>query len=345
MKAVYLTAPGCFATRQVPDPEPGGPDDVLLKMQAVGVCGSDLHYFRTGRIGSQVLAEPWIMGHECTAVVAQVGSGVTGLEPGDRVAVDPLIACGRCDQCLSGRVHTCRSQHFLGCPGQQQGCMCELLVMPSACCFRVPRELSVAAAVMVEPLAIGLHAQRLLGDASGMAIGVLGAGPIGLCVLGALQSAGAGAIAVTDRLRYRLDMAHAQGATSAHDVISSNATAEIMAQHPAGLDAVFDCSGEQAALDQAITLLKPGGTLLIVGIPEVDQVSFDINLLRRKEITIKNVRRQNDCTADAIELLQSGKINLDPVVTHHFDVSESQTAFDLVARYQGGVAKALIHFG
>jgi L-iditol 2-dehydrogenase len=344
MKAAYLTAPGRFATREVPDPEPGGPGDVLLQMQAVGVCGSDLHYFRTGRIGSQVLTEPWIMGHECTAVVAQVGSAVTGLEPGDRVAVDPLIACGRCDQCLSGRVHTCRSQHFLGCPGQQQGCMCEFLVMPSACCFRVPGELSVGAAVMVEPFAIALHAQRLLGDAAGMAVGVLGAGPIGLCVLGALQLAGAHSVAVTDRLRYRLDLAHAQGATSTHDVARSNAAAEILAQHPAGLDAVFDCSGDQGALNQAITLLKPGGTLIIVGIPEADQISLDINLMRRKELTIKNVRRQNDCTADAIELLQSGKLNLDPVVTHHFDLSESQTAFDLVASYQKGVAKALIHF-
>jgi L-iditol 2-dehydrogenase len=344
MKAVYLTAPGRFETREVPDPQPGGPGDVLLQMQAVGVCGSDLHYFRTGRIGSQILTDPWIMGHECTAVVAQVGSDVKGLEPGDRVAVDPLIACGRCDQCRSGRSHTCRSQRFLGCPGQQQGCMCQFLVMPSACCFRVPRELSVGAAVMVEPFAIALHAQRLLGEAARMEIGVLGAGPIGLCVLGALQLAGARSVAVTDRLRYRLDLAHAQGATSTHDVERSNATAEILAQHPAGLDAVFDCSGEQEALNQAITLLKPGGTLLIVGIPEADQVSFDINLLRRKEITIKNVRRQNDCTADAINLLQGGKLNLDPVITHHFDVSESQTAFDLVARYQSGVAKALIHF-
>ncbi len=344
MKAVYLTAPGCFATREVPDPEPGGPGDVLLQMQAVGVCGSDLHYFRTGRIGSQVLTDPWIMGHECTGVVAQVGSAVTGLAPGDRVAVDPLIACGRCDQCLSQRSHTCRSQRFLGCPGQQHGCMCEFLVMPSACCFRVPAQLSTGAAVMVEPFAIALHAQRLLGDATGMAIGILGAGPIGLCVLGALKLAGAASIAVTDKLAYRVAMARNQGATSSHDVSGSDIAAELLAQHPAGLDAVFDCSGEQAALDQAITLLKPGGTLLIVGIPEADRVSFDINLMRRKELTVKNVRRQNDCTAHAIELLSSGKLDLDPVVTHHFELSESQTAFDLVASYQGGVGKALIHF-
>jgi L-iditol 2-dehydrogenase len=344
VKAVYLTAPGQFVTRQVPDPELTGSSDVLLETQAVGVCGSDLHYYRTGRIGNQVLTEPWIMGHECTAIVKQVGGAVSGLKAGDRVAVDPLIACGRCDQCRGGRVHTCRQQRFLGCPGQQHGCMAELLVMPSECCFRVPEQLSVGAAVMVEPFAIALHAQRLLGDTTDKAIGILGAGPIGLCVLGAVQLAGAGATHVTDVLDYRLELARRQGATSAHHVHDSDVVRDLLQQHPAGLDAVFDCSGEQAALDQAIALLKPGGTLLVVGIPELDRVSFDINLMRRKELSIRNVRRQNDCTADAIEILQSGKLDLNPVVTHHFELAQSQAAFELVSSYRDGVAKALVHF-
>src|SRR4051812_26937424 len=173
MKAVYLTAPGEFATRDVPDPQLERPGDVRLTLQAVGVCGSDLHYYRTGRIGSQVLTSPWVMGHECTAVVESVGSGVSGLKAGDRVAVDPLIACGRCDQCLAGRANTCRQQRFLGCPNQQHGCMCQLLVMPAECCFPVPPHLSRGAAVMVEPFAIALHSQRLWGDPAGKAIGIL----------------------------------------------------------------------------------------------------------------------------------------------------------------------------
>jgi L-iditol 2-dehydrogenase len=344
VKAVYLTQPGRFATRELPDPEIIQPDDVRLKVSAVGVCGSDLHYYRTGRIGSQVLTDPWIMGHECTAVVESVGSGVQDLAPGDRVAVDPLIACGRCDQCTSGRVNTCREQRFLGCPNQQQGCMCELLVMPSVCCHRVPKQLSVGAAVMVEPFAIALHAQRLWGDPAGKTIGILGAGPVGLCVLGALRLAGAAATAVTDRLAYRLDLARSLGATSTHHTERSDAVREILAAHPSGLDAVFDCSGEQAALDQAVGLLAPGGTLVVVGIPEVDRVSFDINALRRKEIDIINVRRQNDQTARAIEILGSGQLDLDPVVTHDFGRSESGAAFDIVANYRDGVSKALIHF-
>ncbi|HKO92157.1 MAG TPA: alcohol dehydrogenase catalytic domain-containing protein [Polyangiaceae bacterium] len=349
MKAVYLTKPGRLETRDAPDPRLNQPTDVLLELSAVGICGSDLHYFRTGRIGSAVLDQPWIMGHECAAVVAEVGSGVTGLCVGDRVAVDPLIACGRCDQCRSGRKHTCREQHFLGCPGQQQGCLCQRIVMPSECCFKVPDQLSVGAAVMVEPFAIALHARRLLGSAQGKHIGILGAGPIGLCMLAALQLDGPASLAITDPLGYRLEMARRLGATSVHLLPAGPSEGaalveEILGRCPAGLDAVFDCSGEQTALDQAASLLAPGGTLLIVGIPEISRVSFDINVLRRKELTLKNVRRQNDCTDLAVELLGSGRVQLDEVITHCFDLSESQAAFDLVANYRDGVAKALITF-
>jgi L-iditol 2-dehydrogenase len=351
MKAAYLTSPGRMATGHAPDPKLRQATDVLLELQAVGICGSDLHYFRTGRIGNQVLDAPWIMGHECTAVVAEVGAAVRGLAPGDRVAVDPLIACGRCDQCQSGRKHTCREQHFLGCPGQQQGCLCERLVMPSECCFRVPDQLSVGAAVMVEPFAIALHALNQLGPARGKHIAVLGAGPIGLCVLAALRWAGAASVALTDRLEYRLAMAESAGATSVHRVTQRPAEAakdtvaqELLAAHPAGLDAVFDCSGEQDALDQAATLLAPGGTLVIVGIPEASRVSFDINTWRRKELSVKNVRRQNECTDRAVELLGSGEIQLDAVITHRFELADTQAAFDLVANYREGVGKALITF-
>jgi L-iditol 2-dehydrogenase len=344
VRAVYLSAPRQFTAREVPDPELAAPTDVRLRLQAVGVCGSDLHYYRTGRIGNQVLSSPWIMGHECTAVVESVGSGVSGLSRGDRVAVDPLIACGSCDQCHAGRAHTCRNQRFLGCPNQQHGCMCELLVMPAACCFKVPETMSIGTAVMVEPFAIALHAQRLFGDVQGKIFGVLGAGPVGLCVLGALRLGGARAVAVTDRLAYRLDMATSLGAASRHHAERSDPVREISAAHPHGLDGVFDCSGEQSALDQAVALLAPGGSLVIVGIPEVDRVSFDINAMRRKEIGLINVRRQNDCTEQAVSLLARKALDLDPVVTHHFGLSESKDAFDVVANYRDDVEKALIHF-
>lgn len=344
MHGVYLVEPGRFRVQSLPEPRLGADDDVLIEMLGVGVCGSDMHYFKSGRIGPQVVEYPFILGHECAGVVREVGPAVKGLAPGDRVAVDPLVACGRCDQCRAGRANTCRQQRFLGCPNQQHGCMCELLVMPASCCFPVPEQLSAGAAVMVEPFAIALHAQRLWGSAEGAAVAVLGAGPVGLCVLGALRLAGASAVAVTDRLGYRLDMARSLGASSTHHVERSDVVREIERAHPNGVAAVFDCSGEQAALDQSLALLAPGGALVVVGIPETDRVSFDVNALRRKELRVINVRRQNECTHDAVELLGRGALDLDLVITHHFGLSESGPAFELVANYRDAVGKALIHF-
>jgi len=139
-------------------------------------------------------------------------------------------------------------------------------------------------------------------------------------------------------------MARAQGATSAHLALDGAASRDILRQHPHGLDVVFDCSGDQAALDEALELLSPGGALIIVGIPEADRVSFDINVMRRKELRIENVRRQNDRTAEAVELIGSGKVNLDSIITHDFEARDSSKAFDMVANYRDGAGKALIHF-
>jgi L-iditol 2-dehydrogenase len=269
---------------------------------------------------------------------------VTGLAPGDRVAVDPLVNCGHCDQCRAGRLNTCRAQRFLGCPGQLDGCMAERVVMPARCCFPVPQSFSLGAAVLVEPFAIALHATRLAGALQGLDVGVLGSGPIGLCVLAAARVAGAGSVLCTDRLDYRLRLADRLGASWSANAEQTNVVGEVSLSKPEGLDAVFECSGEPDALEQAVDLLKPGGTLLIAGIPESRRVSFDISHLRRKELTIKNVRRQNESTQHAIDVLAGGQVNLDPLVTHHFGFAESQSAFELVGGYDDGVVKALVHF-
>lgn len=346
MKAVFLTAPGTLTLQNIPEPHIDQPTDVRLRMQAVGICGSDIHYFKSGKIGDQIVQYPWIVGHECAAVVEEIGTAVTTLKPGDLVAVDPLVACDKCDQCLAGRRHTCRRQRFLGCPGQMQGCLAEYLVMPAACCFPVTPSLSLDAAALVEPLSIGVYVIALLQQrqAATTAIGILGCGPIGLCVMAAAQAAGLNTIFATEKLDYRLAVAKRLGATWTGNVEKNDVVAEILAQRPGGLDAVLDCSGDQAAFDQAIQLLKPGGIFLIVGIPESDRVSFDISRMRRNEIIIQNVRRQNECVVKAIELIESGKIPTAALVTHQFALSESQKAFATVAGYRDDVVKAVVRF-
>ncbi len=315
-------------------------------MQAVGICGSDIHYFKSGRIGDQIVQYPWITGHECAAIVAEVGTAVKTLKAGDAVVIDPLVACGKCDQCVAGRRHTCRNQRFLGCPGQMQGGLAEYLIMPEVCCFPVARGVSLYAAALAEPLSIGVYAIALMNQwqAKSAVIGVLGCGPIGLCVMTAAQAAGIETIYVTEKLDYRLAAASRLGATWTGNVEKTDVVAGILEQRPAGLDAVFDCSGDQQAFDQAIRLLKPGGAFFIIGIPETDRVSFDISLLRRKEIAIQNVRRQNECVQKAVELIASGKMRTEVLVTHRFALSQAQEAFETVASYRDGVVKAVIRF-
>jgi len=342
MKAVFLTGLRQMEMREAPAPRLSAPHDVLLRVDTLGVCGSDIHYYTQGRIGSAVVKFPQLLGHELAGTVQAVGPQVKTLKPGQRVAIDPLIACNECDQCRAGRPHTCRHQQFLGNPGQLPGALAEFLVMPDACCSPVPDALSDDDAAVVEPLSVGLYAAHLAQLPPTARVAILGSGPIGLCTLLSLHAHAPLPVYMTDLLDARLAVARTCGAAWTGNPRNENIVASIRAAEPLGVDAVFECAGEQETLDQGLELLKPGGTLLIVGIPEVDRVSFDINLLRRNELRIVNVRRQNHCVEPAIELITSGRINVRPLVTHHFSFAETRQAFELVSNKQDGVVKAII---
>jgi L-iditol 2-dehydrogenase len=328
----------------VPEPAVRMDTDVKIRMQAVGVCGSDVHYYTTGRIGSQVVQYPFPVGHEGAGYVTETGSAVQGLRAGDRVAIEPAMPCGACDQCLSGRPHTCRKLRFLGCPGQADGCLSEFIVMPQHSCIPFPEGMSFEQAAVSEPLAIGLYAIRLAGAVSGKRVAVLGSGPIGLSVLSAARLAGAEAVYMTDPIEERLSVARQSGATATFNPVREDVVTNIAAREPLLMDFVVECCGRQKALDQAIRLLKPGGTLLIVGIPSFSRFSFPVDDLRRKEIAIRNVRRQNGCDREAIRVIADGSVSVDHWITHRFPLEECREAFNLVADYRDGVVKAMIHF-
>jgi L-iditol 2-dehydrogenase len=343
MKAAYLTGLRQIEIREAPKPRSPGQREVLLRINTVGVCGSDMHYYTRGRIGAQVVQYPFIVGHECAATVVEAGAEGGSLRAGQRVAVDPLIACGECDQCRGGRRHTCRNQKFLGCPGQIEGALVEYLVLPADCCTPVPDSLDDDQVVVVEPLSIGVYAAQMAQLTPGARVGIVGAGPIGLCTLLAIRAQVKAAVYVTDLLDERLAVARACGADWTGNPRREDVLAAIRRPAPLGLDVVFECAGEQEALDQSAQLLKPGGALLVIGIPEVDRVSFDISLLRRHELRILNVRRQNDCVVPAIDLVAGRRVDVRPLVTHHFRLEETPRAFDLVSARRDGVVKAIIH--
>jgi len=342
MKAAFLIGLRQIEIREAPAPRLEGQREVLLRINTVGVCGSDMHYYTRGRIGAQVVQYPFIVGHECAATVVEAGGEVRSLRAGQRVAVDPLVACGQCDQCRGGRRHTCRNQRFLGCPGQIAGALAEYLVLPADCCTPVPDSRDDDQATVVEPLSIGVYAAQMAQLAPGARVGIVGSGPIGLCTLLAIRAQVRAAIYVTDLLDERLAVARACGADWTGNPRREDVVAAIRRLAPLGLDVVFDCAGEQEALDQGVELLEPGGALLVVGIPEVNRVSFDINLLRRYELRILNVRRQNECVAPAIDLVASGRADVRPLVTHHFRLEETPQAFELVSARRDGVLKAII---
>ena len=342
MKAAFLTDIRTIEIREVPEPTIQTDTDVLLRIAAVGICGSDLQYYAAGRIGSDVVHYPFVIGHECVAVVEKGGKDVKTIKPGDRVAVDPAVSCGRCDQCLRGRPNTCRHLLFLGCPGQLDGSLAEFIVMPESNCYPLPERTDIKHGILAEPLSIGIYALRLLGESQVSSIAILGSGPIGLSVGLAAGDTGIRKIYMTDKIEDRLDAARSAGANWAGNPDREDIVARIMETEPSGLDTVFECCGDQEALDQAVELLKPGGTLMIVGIPETDRITFDAHRLRRKEITVQNVRRQNDCIPAAIDLITRRNTDLDFMVTHTLRMEETQKAFDLVENYHDGVIKAVI---
>jgi L-iditol 2-dehydrogenase len=342
MRAAYLTDICKIELAEAPSPGPPGEAEVLLAVEVVGLCGSDMHYYRTGRIGELAVEYPFVVGHELAGRVVEVGASVKNLSPGQRVAVDPLVWCGQCDQCLAGRQHTCRNQKFLGCPGQMPGCLQEQIIMPAASCVPVPDSMTAEAAAIIEPMSIGLYTQRLGGDIAGKTVGILGAGPIGLCTLAACRGAGVEQVYMTDIRPGRVEFAKKFGASWLGNPRETDIVGEISSLQPLGLDVVFECAGMQETVDQAVDLLRPGGRLVLVGIPEAERLSVVISHARRKELSIQNVRRQNHCIVPAIEMLATGLVDIEAMITHRYDLAEIAQAFETVANYKDGVIKAMV---
>lgn len=345
MKAVVLTGIRQMKLTETSDPELTNDTDVKIRLSTVGVCGSDIHYYSEGKIGSQVVEYPFKVGHECSGIIVETGKKVSNVKVGDLVVVDPSVHCGTCDQCLAGRPHTCRNNKFLGCPGQIEGCLSEYIVMPSFTCFPVTGKLNARQAALIEPLSIGVYAVRLAEiKKKETTAGIFGAGPIGLSVLMKLLADDVTNVGMIEPLDYRLNKAGEIGASWLINPKNEDVESAVQKEEELLLDVVFEASGEQEAVNNAIKILKPGGKLVLVGIPPDAQYVFDMDLMRRKELTIINVRRQNHCVEEAIDLVVSGAVQVSKMVTHEFTLEETPVAFDVVEGYKFGAIKAMINF-
>jgi L-iditol 2-dehydrogenase len=239
MQVAYFTGLRELEIREEDKPSLGREDEVLVRIERVGVCGSDVHYYAHGCIGDQRLTYPATLGHECAGTVAEVGTAVTGLGPGSRVAIDPAMICGECDQCRAGRVNTCRKLRFMGCPGEAPGAVAEYRVLPAANCIPIPEQMTLDEAVLVEPLSIALYATKLGEVYPAARIAVFGAGPIGLGVLLCCKAVAPCTVYVTDLLDERVEMARRLGADWAGNPRGDDVAAEIARHEPWGLDLAF----------------------------------------------------------------------------------------------------------
>jgi L-iditol 2-dehydrogenase len=296
----------------------------LLRVSAVGICGSDLHWLNEAGIGDTHLEKPLVLGHEFTALT----------DEGQRVAVDPSIACGSCEYCKRGDPNFCEHLVFAG-HGEQDGAFREMIAWPERCLFPLPGAISDLEGVMLEPLGIAIHAVDLAHLRVGTSVGIFGCGPIGLLILQLARLAGAGYILTTDVLPHRVEMSRRIGADEAHLVEDGSMEPGLLLDRKRGLDVVFEAAGENLAVEMAVAAARPGGKVILVGIPADDRTSFKASEARRKGLTLKLVRRMKLTYPRAIQLVESGAVDVRSLVTHTFSLDRAIEAFAVAERREG----------
>jgi len=311
-----------------PETEPiVGEGQVLIRLGAGGICGSDLHYYFEGRNGSFVIREPLIPGHEASGVVAKVGPGVTRVKPGDKIAVSPSQACGRCDYCREGREHLCRNMRFLGSASlypHVQGMFAEYFVLGERQCYPVEGDVTLGELACAEPLAVGLHAVNRAGDLLGKRALVTGGGTIGCLTVIAARLAGATSVTVSDILDRPLATARAVGAAR---TIRGDREADALAAPQ--FDVAFECSGSFAALKTCVAAAKRGGTVVQVGTLTHEPLPFVVNEIMVKELDLKGAFRWGIEFDWAVEYIASRRVDVRPLLSGQFPLTEAVRAFQL----------------
>lgn len=342
MKAALLHKIGDIRLENVPDPKPGH-GEVLVKMGAVGICGSDVHYYVDGKIGSAVVTKPLVLGHEPAGTVIEHGEGVDGPRLGTRVAVEPGWPCGECEFCREGRYNVCPHMHFLGMPPDNTGAYAELLVVPADYVFPLPDNLTLEHGSLIEPLAVGVHAVELANIKPGMTAAVLGEGSIGMCATACAKLAGALTVYGTDLYDYRLAAARGLGADMMFNAGKEDVVDKILdATNGRGVDAVIEAAGSPETPQQVIDIVKPGGVAVMVGICQEQPIRIDVSKARRKELVTIQCRRFCNDFPKAISLAAAGKIDLDRIASHRYSLENLADAFETVRNYEDGVIKATV---
>lgn len=339
--AMYMTDINKMEMRSIPMPE-ATPKKVIVKVEYVGICGSDVHYLEYGAIGDFVINGDFILGHECAGTVVEVGEGVTSLKVGDHVTLEPGITCGQCEFCKSGKYNLCPEVEFLATP-PYDGCLMNYISFPENMCFKLPDSISLKEGALIEPLAVGLHAAAQGDVKLGDSVVILGSGCIGLVTMLACKAYGATDITVVDVMQKRLDYALKLGATRVINAKEEDPV-KILDEitNGAGVDVVLETAGSKVTTMQTSYMVKRGGTIVLVGMAPVDTMEFNFAKFLSKEATIKSVFRYRNMYPKAINAMANEMIDVSGIVTHEFDFADTEKAFDFVIHNKNDVVKAII---
>jgi len=325
--------------RDVPIPKD---DEVLVKLEAVGVCGSDLHYYEKGAIGSAVVEFPFVLGHEAGGVVVELGKDVKHLKIGDRVALEPGVPCYKCECCLDGKYNLCPDVFFFATP-PDDGVFQEYIAHPAAFCFKLPENLSSIEGALIEPLAVSFHSAILGGAMIGQKVLVFGAGCIGLTCMMACKAMGVNEVIVVDIMDKRLDKALELGATHVINGAKEDVLEKVKELTGGeGIDLTLETSGAEIAANQAIFAAKPASTIVFIGYSASGNMDLSLGQALDKELTFKTVFRYRHVYPIAIEAVASGKVNLKDMVTHEFTLDNIQDALDECVRDKENIVKGVI---
>jgi L-iditol 2-dehydrogenase len=314
-RAAVLTEPGQIIIEERPVPEPA-PREVLVEITSVGVCGSDVHYYQHGRIGSHVVREPLILGHESAGRVSAVGSEVTKHAVGDRVTLEPGVPCGRCRECRSGRYNLCPDVVFFATP-PIDGVFANYVAIHEDFAFALPDALSDDVSALMEPLSVGIWACRKAGVTAGDRVLVTGAGPIGLLAMQVARAFGATQVEISDVSESRLALAARTGATR---------TLRAGRDEPSEADALIECSGHPAALAAGIAALRPAGTAILVGMGPGDTAEVPLSMIQNRELWLTGTFRYANTYPTAIALAADGRVDLEAIITGHYNLDETDQA-------------------
>lgn len=331
-----------YVEREVPQP---ADNEVLVKLEYVGICGSDMHYYETGRIGDYVVKPPFVLGHEPGGVVVEVGKNVKHLKIGDRVALEPGKTCGHCEYCKEGKYNLCPDVVFFATP-PVDGVFQEYVAHEAALCFKLPDNVDTMEGALIEPLAVGFHAANQGGAHAGQTAVVFGAGCIGLVSMMALKAEGVSKVYVVDIMQKRLDKALELGATGVINSMDKNVQDEISRlTEGKGVDLVIETAGMEITTRQAIHIAKKGSTIVLVGYSKTGETTLPLSLALDKELTFKTVFRYRHIYPMAIEAVASGKVNLKGIVSNVFSFDDIQNAMDKSVSDKANIVKSVVKIG